>query len=162
MNIRDRWEQFVSFLSNSWLKVIVVVLMTACIVQSCLWMSNILSTNKRLMTAVDTATKYAGQVEIENKSLREELKETSESPEVWGLKIMSEIISVRVSIKAVGLPKGKEKEACEAGRDVLRAWAEVIVSDPKAQKLSPQQRSFLIKLVQFDQEFLTLTCNNVK
>lgn len=161
--IKEQWGRLVNFLQGvPWLKVIVVLLMVACTVQICLWIKDTVDTNARLKIAVDTATKYAGKLEVENKNIRDEMLKATTDPEVWGLRIISEVIAPRVNVTANGLPPGKEKAACKAAKEVLGAYSQVVVTEPKAQKLMAQQRSFLIKLIQAEQEFFTTTCNQFK
>ena len=161
--IKEQWDRFINFLRDvPWLRVIVVILMIACTVQICLWIRDTVDTNSRLEAAVDVAIKYAGQLEEENKNIRAKMSEADSDPEVWGLRIISEVIAPRVNIVTNGFPVGKEKAVCQAAKEVLGAYSQVVVADPKAQKLMAQQRSFLIKLIQAEQEFLTTTCNKFK
>jgi len=134
--------------------------MTACTVQICLWIRDTVDTNRRLEVAVDTATKYAGKLEKENNSIRAKLSDSN--PEVWGLRVISEIIAPRVNIVANGMPHGKEKAVCKTAIEILNVFREVVATDPTAQKLMQQQRSFLMNLIQAEQEFLTATCNKFK
>jgi hypothetical protein len=161
--LKEQWNRLIDFLQDvPWLRVIVVLLMVACSVQICLWIRDTVDTNARLKIAVDTATRYAGELEKENQAIREKALEAAEDPEVWGLRIIAEVISPRVNILASGIPPGKEKAVCKAAKEVLRVYSEVVVADPKAQKLMSQQRSFLIRLIQTEQEFIITTCNQFK
>ena len=157
--IKEQWNRLIDFLQDvPWLRVVVVLLMTACTIQICLWIKDTVDTNARLEIAVDTATKYAGELEDENQAVREKMKEVTEDPEVWGLRLIAEVVAPRVNILTDGMPPGKEKAVCQVAKEVLSAYSQVVVVNPKAQKLMSQQRSFLIKLIQAEQEFLTTTC----
>ena len=161
--IKGWYDRLVVFLQGvPWLRVAVVLLMVACTVQICLWIKDTVNTNRRLEAAVDTATKYAGKLEEENLNIRKQLSKATSDPEVWGLRIISEVVAPRVNIVANGMPQGKEKAACKAAKEVLGAYSQVVVAEPQAQKLLAAQRAFLIKLIQAEQEFLTITCNRYK
>jgi hypothetical protein len=161
--IKDRWNQLIDFLQYiPWLKVVVVLLMSACTIQICVWINDTVDINRRLKIAVDTATKYAGELEKENIRIRETMSEADSDPEVWGLRIISDVIAPRVNILAIGIPRGKEKALCKITKEMLNAYSQAVVTAPTAQRLMEQQRSFLKKLIQVEQKFITTTCNKFK
>ena len=78
--IKEQWERLIDFLQDvPWLRVVVALLMIACSIQICLWIRDTVDTNTRLEIAVDTATKYAGELEKENVTIRKKMEEVTDA-----------------------------------------------------------------------------------
>lgn len=161
--LKDKFTKLIELLKDiNWLRISILVLLVATITQAFFWVSAVLESSKARVEYAETIRAYAGKLEEENDTVRKLLQESMEDPDVWGLRLISEIIIPRVNISSSGLAPGREKIICEASKQMIASFGEVLVNDEKATSLSPNQRSFIFKLLQAEAEYINNRCKKHK
>ena len=157
--LKERLSQLgESLRAADWKNILVLFFfLTGCIL-SWAWVDAELRSSMARVEYAEKIKNYAGKLEEENKAVREMLLESQSNPDVWGLKLISEIIMPRVNFSADGLPQGKEKVACVTVDKMLQSFGITLLNDENAAQLSPQQKAFILKLITAEMKYFNRIC----
>lgn len=141
-----------------WKNVSVLCLLIISIAFGYIWVDGVLRSSLIRVEYAEKIKSYAGKLEEENEAVRELLSERTNSPEVWGLKLISEIVMPRVNFISNGLPKGKERLVCTTVNKMLEGFGEVLLHDSKSAELTSEQKSFIFKLLRAESKYFNSVC----
>lgn len=157
--IKGLWGKSINTLRGvDWKNVLALCLLSTSIAIAYIWVDEVLRSSLIRVEYAEKIKTYAGKLEEENQAVRELLSETINGPEAWGLKFISEIVMPRVNVDSGGLPKGKEKIFCETINKMLEGFGETLLHDSKSAELTPQQKSFIFKLIRAESKYFNSVC----
>ena len=157
--LKRRFESVLQTIKEAdWKNILILLLFVAGCILSWAWVDGEIRSSIARVEYAEKIKNYAGKLEEENNTVRELLLESQSSPEVWGLKLISEIVMPRVNFSADGLPQGKEEVVCTTVDKMLQGFGITLLNDENAAQLSPQQKAFILKLITAEMKYFNRIC----
>ena len=142
----------------NWKSILILCLFVASCALSWAWVDGELRSSMVRVEYAEKIKAYAGKLEEENQAVRDLLQEKTNSPEIWGLKLISEIVVPRVNVISNGLPKGREKAVCVMANKMLEGFGEVLLHDSRSAELTSDQKTFIFKLLRAESKYFNQAC----
>ena len=114
--LKERWSQLrESLRAADWKNILVLFFFVTGCILSWAWVDAELRSSMARVEYAEKIKNYAGRLEEENQAVRELLLESQSSPEVWGLKLISEIVMPRVNFFCRWVTTGQRKSCLRHG-----------------------------------------------